>query len=310
MKIKVFAFTALVAGGLGLAASAAETFGPLIDPDTLAAEMAANPPLVLDIRGAAYGEGHIPGAVAAPYADFRGPRDNPGQLVPEDRLEALLQGLGVTFERPVVVVHEGDTDTDFGAAARVYWTLKSSGVPRLAILNGGMTAWEGAELPLETAATRPTPSDIDITFSTRWLADTDAVTAVVEGRQHAVLVDARPADFYDGKKAHPAAARPGTLPGAVNVAHSSFFEDGETQVDGASASAVARLLDLTPGEKVVSFCNTGHWAATDWFALSELAGIENVKLYPESMVGYSRTDHEMANTPGLLQNLLSQVLAD
>jgi thiosulfate/3-mercaptopyruvate sulfurtransferase len=57
----------------------------------------------------------------------------------------------------------------------------------------------------------------------------------------------------------------------------------------------------------VSFCNTGHWAATDWFALSELAGIENVKLYPDSMVAYSKTDNEMANTPGLIGNLLRQV---
>ena len=45
---------------------------------------------------------------------------------------------------------------------------------------------------------------------------------------------------------------------------------------------------LKPDETLVSFCNPGHWAATNWFALSEIAGIENVKLYPESMVGWTR----------------------
>lgn len=225
----------------------------------------------------------------------------------EDKLEAVLQGLGVTFERPVVVVHEGDTDSDFGAAARVYWTLKSSGVSPLAILNGGMSAWKAEKLPLDVASTAPVPSDIDITFSDQWLADTDEVASVVDGKGEAVLVDARPAEFYNGKKAHDAAARPGTLPGAVNLVHSSFFNGGTKVVDQASAAEIAATLGLKEGEEVVPFCNTGHWAATDWFALSELAGIENVKLYPESMVGYSKTDHEMANTPGLLQNLLGQI---
>jgi thiosulfate/3-mercaptopyruvate sulfurtransferase len=42
------------------------------------------------------------------------------------------------------------------------------------------------------------------------------------------------------------------------------------------------------GVPIVSFCNTGHWAATNWFVLSEVAGIEGVKLYPESMVGWTQ----------------------
>lgn len=168
----------------------------------------------------------------------------------------------------------------------------------------------GKAAPLCLADATPAPSDIDITFSDEWLADADAVAAVVEGREQAVLVDTRPAEFYNGRKAHDAAVRPGTLPGAVNLVHSSFFRDGTRVVDGASAAGTAVTLGLTPGEDVVSFCNTGHWAATDWSALSELAGIENVKLYPESRVGYSRTDHEMANMPGLMQNLLGRITGE
>ena len=57
----------------------------------------------------------------------------------------------------------------------------------------------------------------------------------------------------------------------------------------------------------MAFCNTGHWAATDWFALSELAGLPDVKLYPDSMVGWSQGGGAMENTPGLLQNLLNQI---
>ncbi len=308
--MKILAIAALVVASLGSTVSAAGTFGPLIEPAALNAGAASNAPLILDIRGDAYEQGHIPGAVSAPYGAFRGPSDNPGQVIPEDQLEAILQGLGVTFERPIAIVHQGDSDTDFGAAARVYWTLKSSGLTQLAIVNGGMSAWEAAKLPLDVNSSAPTPSDIDITFSDQWLADTDEVASVVAGDKDAVLIDARPADFFKGKKAHDAAARPGTLPGAQNVTHSIWFEDGTKIVDVESATAIAAKLGLKPDTEIVSFCNTGHWAATDWFAISELAGVPNTKLYAESMVGYSKTDNEMANTPGLLGNLLNQITGD
>ena len=42
-----------------------------------------------------------------------------------------------------------------------------------------------------------------------------------------------------------------------------------------------------PSGPVVTYCNTGHWAATDWFVLSEILGRPNVKLYAGSMVEWS-----------------------
>src|SRR5699024_945797 len=145
--------------------------GPLITAPELAELVGtAGAPLVLDIRGPAYEQGHIEGATSAPYALFRGPETNPGALLPEDRLQSLLRKLGITQERPVVVVHQGSNATDFGAAARVYWTLKSSGLEDLAILDGGAAAWAAAGLPLETQTNTPEVSDITISFSDRWLA--------------------------------------------------------------------------------------------------------------------------------------------
>jgi Rhodanese-related sulfurtransferase len=78
-------------------------------------------------------------------------------------------------------------------------------------------------------------------------------------------------------------------------------------VDAEAARALAEREGFTREDALVSFCNTGHWAATNWFALSELAGIENVRLYPESMVGWSNAGGVMANVPGVLQNLGRQI---
>ncbi|SEO02228.1 thiosulfate/3-mercaptopyruvate sulfurtransferase [Paracoccus alcaliphilus] len=303
-------FSAIAVIGLSGAAIASD-FGPLLTPDELQAlNGQPDAPLVLDIRGEDYAQGHIEGAVSAPYDLFRGPAENPGALVPEDQLQAVLRDLGVTLERPVVVVHQGSDDSDFGAAARVYWTLKSSGVSHLAILNGGMGAWAAAGLPLETKPNAPVPSEVEITFSDRWLATTDDVAAIVGGQSGARLIDSRPEGFYHGQQSHPAAAKPGTLPGAENISHSVWFDDQTRVMDAPAASDVAARLGIGQQEELVAFCNTGHWAATEWFALSELAGVEDVKLYPDSMVGWSQTGGAMQNTPGLMQNLLNHLRAN
>ena len=280
-------------------------FGPLMSPTELHAQAENSDIVILDIRGDAYAEEHIPGAISGPYGLFRGPADNPGALPPMADLEETLRSLGITTDRPVVVVHEGSDETDFGAAARVYWTLKSSGVSDLAILNGGQIAWNSEDLPTSNVATEPTPSSFELAFSDEWLATTDEVVALVDSGS-ALLLDARPQSFWEGETAHPSAARPGTLPQSRYFEHSNWFSSGPSIVNADAARQLAADQGFTGQEELVSFCNTGHWAATNWFALSELAGIENVKLYPESMVGYSQGGHEMANVPGVFRNLLNQ----
>jgi thiosulfate/3-mercaptopyruvate sulfurtransferase len=219
----------------------------------------------------------------------------------------VFRRLGIELDRPTVVVHQGSDETDFGAAARVYWTLKSAGVSEIAILNGGMIAWtaDGARA-VSTEATAPRPSDVTVSFSDRWLATQEDVLAVVEGGTQATLLDARPQSFWAGQEMHPAAARPGTLPQSEYFTHTGWFSSPAI-VDPAAARALAEKNGYAEDEALISFCNTGHWAATNWFALSELAGIENVRLYPESMVGWSNAGLPMDNVPGLLQNLWKQV---
>ena len=289
--------------------NAAESrFGPLVSADQLANFGSADAPFILDIRGKAVKDGYIPGAISVNYTEFRGPSTNPGQLVTDAHLTNLFQRLGLTTDKPTVITYQGKNETDFGAAARVYWTLKSAGIKHLAILNGGMNAWtKDASRPVSATPATPQPSKIAVTFSNKWLATRNNVLAVVKGKDDARLIDARPEVFYRGKKQHPAAARPGTLPGSDSFVHSKWFDGGGSIIDESAAQALANANGFKKEGPLVSFCNTGHWAATNWFALSELGGIEAVKLYPESMVGWSHAKLPMANTPGLLENLLNKI---
>ena len=310
--------TAGIAALFLMAGSAWANLGPLVTPAELAVALETDAPVILDIRpteasegvdaAETYKAGHIPGAINAPYGRFRGPAENPGAAPSEDELTALLRELGLQTDSRVVIVHQGKDETDFGGAARVYWTLKSSGLTELSILNGGMKAWTEAGKPLSTEPVAPPqPSEITVTFSDRWTASSDDIRAVLEGSDEALLLDARPEAFWSGETMHAAAARPGTLPQSRYFEHSGWFDNGPAIVDAAAVRRLAEAEGFTSEEQVVSFCNTGHWAATNWFALSELAGVENVKLYPESMVGWSNAGGEMENVPGPFRNLWNQI---
>ncbi|MEM7059016.1 MAG: rhodanese-like domain-containing protein [Pseudomonadota bacterium] len=285
-------FRALIpmAGAILIAGQAlAADWKKVVDPTSLNA-MLDQDVIVLDIRsGKDFAKGHVPGAVNAAYGKWRGPKENPGRTLSDDALTALLQGLGIERDDRVVVTYAGKNATDFGSAARVYWTLKSAGLTEIAILNGGLKAWAKAGLPLGQDAATPTPSTGEYTLSTEWMIDRVGVQAVLDGSRDAIMVDARPEEFWAGDKKHAAAAQAGTLDGALNITHDTWFVGSKTEiVSGDDVLRIAKEAGYVPGEtELVSFCNTGHWAATNWFALSELAGIEGVKLYPESMVGWT-----------------------
>lgn len=275
------------------AAALAQDWKPLITPQELVA-LGGKVDLI-DIRlvkgGTGYDAGHIDGAISAPYPLWRGPADNPGQRLTDGELSMLLRAKGLTKRKPVIIAYFGANPTDFGAAARVYWTLKSAGVERIAILDGGLRAWADARLPLTTQPTIPEPSGIRTTFATTWLATRDEVKAISGGYAKGVLVDARPDAYLTGKKKHPAAKKAGTIPNAQQFQFTQWF-DGQNPTVGGGLLARFRKPD---GEgPVVSFCNTGHWAATNWFMMSEVQGIEGVKLYPESMVGWTKAGEAVA----------------
>jgi thiosulfate/3-mercaptopyruvate sulfurtransferase len=299
---------AVLLAGAGIARA---EIGKLLTPAALEPLAGSGQVRVVDIRDAKpgadgrtpYEAGHIPGAVAAPYPRWRGPADNPGELPPTERLVDLVRGLGVEAATPVVIVHAGTDATDFGGAARVYWTLKSLGVSQLAILNGGMKAWQAAGLPVSTEPVATTPSGFTAAgLDPTWLATRADIERELASGEHGRLLDARPAGFFLGKLWHDAAAKPGTIAGAESFTYEQWFPKGGPAIVGPDeARRIADANGLHDAPVTVSFCNTGHWAATNWFALSELAGVPGVKLYPQSMVDWSKTSLPMDHVPGRIE---------
>lgn len=292
-------------------AAGARSLEPLVSVDWLEDELGKDNLVVVDIRSdidggdrEAFEEAHIPGAVYSNYvnAGWRQNEDGvPGKLPPEDDVAELIGSLGIDNDTDVVIVPAGVGSTDFGSAARIYWTFKVMGHDRVAILNGGHQAWVEAGKPVESGWNEPRQAHFEPSFRPELLADADDVSRAHDAGIQ--LIDNRPANQYQGEQKHPAARAAGTIPNSVNLEQQKLTKDGTAfMVDRETLGDLMDQARVSPDQQSITFCNTGHWAALGWFALSEIAGKDNVAMYDGSMVEWSQDENRPLASGGLFGN--------
>jgi len=297
--LRVLSRAAVIALAIASPALAESPVTPLVSTAWLKARLgsggAQSDLVVLDIRSAidggghdAYARGHIPGAVHSDYdkAGWRVTRNNvPFMLPTVPELEKLIGELGIDEDNHVIVVPAGVHATDFGAAARVYWTLKVSGHGKVSILDGGQAAWTAEPgNPSESGVNRPAPKIFTASLDKSLLAEIGEVEQV-RRTGGATLVDARPAAFFAGKVKAEKAKAYGHIPGALNVDSHSLYDPKANRLK--PQAELAAIFAALPDGPVMSYCNTGHWAATDWFVLSEILGRKQARLFYGSMVEWT-----------------------
>ena len=226
---------------------------------------------------AAYNAGHLPGALFADmetqlsgakydaHGVFRGRHPLPEQ----DALIATLRSWGIDDDTQVVAV-----DAHGGMyAARLWFLLRWVGHDAVAVLDGGMQAWEAIGQALDTAMPTPAPGTIGLQPA---LVDTvDANQVLVHGN----IVDARAPDRFRGENETMDPVG-GHIPGAKN----RFFKDN-LGADGKFKDAAQLRAELAPvvGDAASSVmqCGSGVTACHNLLAL-EVAGMKGAKLYPGS----------------------------
>jgi thiosulfate/3-mercaptopyruvate sulfurtransferase len=109
------------------------------------------------------------------------------------------------------------------------------------------------------------------------------VQAVERAVTHAdaTLLDGRSQAQFDGREKSPQATRAGHLPGAVHLDHTRAFQPATGRL--RPVAELEQLFEKVPPGPVVSYCNTGHLASTNWFVLSEVLKRPEVTLYDGSM---------------------------
>ncbi|MEM6940393.1 MAG: rhodanese-like domain-containing protein [Pseudomonadota bacterium] len=253
---------------------------------------------ILDIRKPKeVAKGAIPGAITIPYAAWRGPADNLGAPPSEESLAALIGDAGLRLDQPIVIVHSKEHPMRTGSAAVVYWLLKSSGAEQLAILRGGYKAWEQADKRLASRPAPPRPYEAKVAFNWEWRADEVTVYGIATGQLSGHLLDARPHGVFE-RFDNVGKALATTLPGARNLSAPSLLASlrGEVNVEDGVETVLETFRALgSDGNtgQVVTFCHVGELAALNWFYASELAGMPNIKLYPESVVGWTHNGGDL-----------------
>lgn len=260
----------------------------LVDVATLAAHLNDPDWLVVDVRHQladtgygerVYAEGHVPGAVFL-HCD----RDLSGSMTGSngrhplpapEKLATRLGAIGIGAATQVVVYD----DAQGMIAGRLWWLLRWLGHARVALLDGGLPAWQAANQPLTPALPLLRPAQFVAELNDA-MVDADYVKAFLQtSRMH--LVDARSPDRFRGENEtiDPVG---GHIPGAVN----RFFRDN-LQADGRFKPAdelraewLAVLAGAAP-EAVVHQCGSGVSACHNLLAM-EIAGLPGSRLYAGS----------------------------
>ncbi|HYP84558.1 sulfurtransferase [Variovorax sp.] len=256
----------------------------------------------------AYREAHIPGAVHADLDNALSARHGvPGKdgnvitqkeagvpasggrhpLPSRERFAAWLSSVGFTNAMQAVVYDRNGCNY----CGRLWWMLRWMGHEAVAVLDGGLQAWQAAGNPV-TGRDEPAHFQSNFVPGTplERLVDTAQVAASL-GTPGQTLVDARAAPRYRGE-VEPLDPVAGHIPGALNRPFGeNIGPDGRFKpAEQLRAEFEALLADRAP-DTVVHHCGSGVSAVPNVLAM-RIAGFAPTALYAGSW-------SEWSNNPGL-----------
>lgn len=233
----------------------------------------------------AYSEGHLPGAQFADLDQDLSDLNKAGQgrhPMPDEEVFTRKLGLWGIGPQHQVVVYDGSDGSM--AAARAWWLLKLLGHERVAVLDGGLAAWQPAGLPV-TAEVRVNPEEPP--YPARFDGSRIVRTAAVRERldeDSGWLVDARAAERFRGE-VEPIDPVAGHIPGALNRPFLDNLRDGRLKPADELRVELSELLgDRDPADAVL-MCGSGVTACHLLLAF-EHAGLHGARVYADSWSGW------------------------
>jgi len=200
-------------------------FSPLIDASELYRRLNDSDPRVIDCRfnlmqpeagQQAWLAGHIPGSV---YADLD--QDLAAPVSPQSGRHPLpevttacetFSRMGIDSNTTVVVYDAGNG----GIAARAWWLLRWLGHTDVALLDGGLEAWQRAGYALESGEITVEPRTFEGIANDALVLTTADIVASGDSIDELNIVDARDAARFTGE-VEPIDAVAGHIPGTRNL---------------------------------------------------------------------------------------------
>jgi thiosulfate/3-mercaptopyruvate sulfurtransferase len=212
--------------------------------------------------------GHIPGAVFFNIDVIADTSSGLPHMLPDPvAFSSAMRKLGLGDGMHMIVYDA----LGLFAAARVWWTLRAFGVTDVKILEGGLPKWIKEGRPLEEGAPERQPRHFSARLDHSVVASRDDVRQAL-ARGAAQVVDARPADRFEGSAPEPRPGlKSGHIPGSLNLPFVDIIEHGKLKSGPALAQAfTAHGVDLA--EPVITTCGSGVSAAILALAVEEAGG--------------------------------------
>ena len=227
----------------------------------------------------AFIEGHIPGAQRADLA-----RHLAGEIVegktgrrpfPDPEVFAeTIRSWGIGPNTQVVVY---DADRGLMAASRVWFMLRWMGLNNVAVLDGGLPAWEDAGLPLTADVVSLSASSFEPNVREEMVAYVDEVDAIRESVPARVF-DSRGPEGYHGQGKYYDPVR-GHIKGAGLADRAeTITDDGRFRSPEQLRTHYDALRAGQDASEIVFYCGSGVTAAQNVLAM-EHAGLPGARMY-------------------------------
>jgi thiosulfate/3-mercaptopyruvate sulfurtransferase len=245
-------------------------------------------------RGPAeYAAGHIPGAIFVDLDRDLAAASGPGRHPLPDPIAFAdrLGELGFGDEHAIAAY-----DTAGGTvAARLWWMLDRLGHSSVALLDGGLAAWQDAGGTV--TGTIPTHLRATLTLTPSWpgTLDREAVAAGVK-TGGIDLVDLRAAERYRGE-VEPVDRVPGHIPGARSRPVGTLLDDRGRLLPPGRLGELLRPPSERIEASMVMSCGSGVTACLGILA-ARLAGLPEPLLYPGSYSDWSTEGMPIATGGG------------
>lgn len=205
-------------------------------------------------------------------------------LPQRETVAAWLGSMGVDNTTQVVVYDRNGSSF----CVRLWWMLKWLGHDAVAVLDGGLKAWQAAGGQTQSGpAPAATPRTFALREPLRQLVSTETVHQRM-GRPEQTVVDARATPRYRGD-VEPLDPVAGHIPGALNRPFSdNFTPEGFYKSAEQLRSEWQTLLGTRDAATVVHQCGSGVTATPNLLAM-ELAGFAPTALYAGSWSEWCRT---------------------
>ncbi len=201
---------------------------------------------------------------------------------------AWLRSMGVNDTTQVVVYDRNGVNY----CGRMWWMLKWCGHAAVAVLDGGLQAWNADGGAVVTGPTTPSHANVgNFSVRTPLLALVDTATVAANLKTSQTLIDARAPARFRGE-VEPLDPVAGHIPGALNRLYSTNLNaEGFFKSPSELREEFALLLNGRQPSTVVHHCGSGVSAIPNVLAM-EIAGLGPTGLYAGSW-------SEWCNTPGM-----------